>query len=150
MGAAMTTGTEIETDIVERLRRSSIPFWYHERPRLVQEAADEIERLRAGLAQTAQQPVAWRWRLNGGNWYLEEKSDDPEMMSLLEKDGYEFQALYTLSDTSTDRPSTYIEVCKNPTCPRGGAPVEIVGSATEAMRNRNLGVADPSPEGKIK
>jgi len=43
---------------------------------------------------------------------------------------------------------TYTEVCKNPTCPRGGMPVEIVGSAIEAMRDRNLSrsVSDTSTD----
>lgn len=35
------------SDLVYRLRRSTEPFWHHERPELVSEAADELERLRA-------------------------------------------------------------------------------------------------------
>ncbi len=34
--------------------------------------------------------------------------------------------------------ATYTEVCKSKDCPRGGRPVEIVGSAIKAMQARNL------------
>ena len=42
------------TDIVERLRRAGTDFWAHERPVIVAEAADEIERLRAALDTSRQ------------------------------------------------------------------------------------------------
>lgn len=40
----------------------------------------------------------------------------------------------------------YTEICHKDGCPRGGIPVQIVGSATKAMQERNLRVCDAAAQ----
>jgi hypothetical protein len=68
------------TDIVVRLRRSTDPFWHHERPELVGEAADEIEKLRRDKKMVEAQATSYAHELAAG------LAQTPDYIRKLEQD----------------------------------------------------------------
>lgn len=97
-------------------------------------------------AQAGGEPVAWNSAELALQWCRENvvSGADASKPAHCTKPCNACMAMVLAAPIAGEPGATYTEICKNPTCPRGGKPVEIVGNAVTAMRDRNLSMGEPS------